>query len=131
MIGLANINMAIYLVSTLKERLQKAMEGPPKVSQAELAKAVGVKPASVNGWITGSTKNIVGKHLFLAAEYLKVEAKWLACGEGPMRPTSYNADKKRYAIIEHVMHAPEDKLDKIEGDVIQICQPTEKYNGKK
>ena len=28
------------------------------------------------------------------------------------------------------MHAPEDKLDKIEGDVIQICQPTEKYNGK-
>ena len=63
MIGLANINMAIYLVSTLKERLQKAMEGPPRVSQAELAKAVGVKPASVNGWITGSTKNIVGKHL--------------------------------------------------------------------
>lgn len=48
-----------------------------------------------------------------------------------MRPTSYNADKKRYAITEHVMHAPEDKLDKIEGDVIQICQPIEKYNGKK
>lgn len=61
MIGLTNINMAIYLVSTLKERLQKAMEGPPKVTQAALSKATGLRPASVNGWLTGSTKNIA-KH---------------------------------------------------------------------
>ena len=122
-------------MTTLSERLKLVMKGPPKITQMALAKACNVTAPSVNEWISGEIKNIVGETLFLAAEFLKVEPKWLACGKGPMRPSHFNNDKKRYAIIEHIINAPSDKLDKIEGDVIQICEPEAKYgnhndNGK-
>lgn len=72
-------------MSTLQERLRQIMAGPPKISQAALARACGIKPPSVNDWISGKTKTIEGQNLLLAAEFLGVVPKWLATGRGPVR----------------------------------------------
>ncbi|BBT40911.1 LexA family protein [Pseudomonas putida] len=72
-------------MSTLQERLRQIMAGPPKISQAALARACGIKPPSVNDWISGKTKTIEGQNLLLAAEFLGVLPKWLATGRGPIR----------------------------------------------
>lgn len=71
-------------MSTLQERLRQIMAGPPRVSQAALARACGIKPPSVNDWISGKTKTIEGRNLLLAAEFLGVSPKWLATGRGPI-----------------------------------------------
>lgn len=70
---------------TLQERLKFAMAGPPKVSQAALARACGISAPSVNDWLSGKTKSIEGRNLLLAADFLRVLPKWLATGKGPMR----------------------------------------------
>lgn len=70
---------------TLQERLKMAMAGPPKVTQAALARACGVRAPSVNDWISGKTKTIEGQNLLIAADFLKVMPMWLATGKGPMR----------------------------------------------
>ncbi|OOW06636.1 peptidase [Pseudomonas sp. MF6396] len=72
-------------MSTLQERLRQVMAGPPKISQAALARACGIKPPSVNDWISGKTKTIEGQNLLRAAEFLKVTPMWLATGKGAMR----------------------------------------------
>ncbi|MEE5088411.1 S24 family peptidase [Pseudomonas alliivorans] len=74
-------------MSTFKERLKLAMAGPPKVSQAALARACGVTAPSVNDWVSGKTKTIEGQNLLLAADFLGVVPLWLATGKGRMRKT--------------------------------------------
>ncbi|MFJ4349433.1 S24 family peptidase [Pseudomonas sp. NPDC089428] len=61
------------------------MAGPPKISQAALARACGIRPPSVNDWLSGKTKTIEGQNLLRAAEFLKVTPMWLATGKGAMR----------------------------------------------
>lgn len=75
-------------MSTLQDRLRQIMAGPPKVSQAALARACGIKPPSVNDWLSGKTKTIEGQNLLLAAEFLGVAPKWLATGRGPIRKST-------------------------------------------
>lgn len=72
-------------MSTLQERLRQIMAGPPKISQAALARACGIKAPSVNDWLSGKTKAIEGQNLLLAADFLGVSPKWLATGRGPVR----------------------------------------------
>ena len=54
------------------------------ITQAELARACGVKPPSVNGWLSGKSKFLRGENLLKAAAVLGVSQQWLATGEGPM-----------------------------------------------
>lgn len=68
---------------TLAERLNTAMERSG-LTQAELARACGVKPPSVNGWLSGKSKYLRGENLLKAAAALRVNQQWLATGEGPM-----------------------------------------------
>ncbi|MEW9876577.1 LexA family protein [Pseudomonas putida] len=75
-------------MSTLQERLRQIMAGPPKISQAALARACGIKPPSVNDWLSGKTKTIEGQNLLLAADFLGVAPKWLATGRGPVRKSA-------------------------------------------
>ena len=78
-------------MSTLQERLRQVLAGPPKISQAALARACGIKPPSVNDWISGKTKTIEGQNLLLAADFLKVTPMWLATGKGAMRRSNTSA----------------------------------------
>lgn len=70
---------------TLADRIRTALAGPPRRSQAALARHCGVKPPSVSAWLSGDTKTIEGSNLLKAAEFLGVRPKWLSDGVGPMR----------------------------------------------
>lgn len=72
---------------TLRDRLLQAMEGPPSVTAADLARACQVKPPSVSNWLSGKTKTLKGESLTRAARKLGVSPAWLGLGDGPMKPT--------------------------------------------
>jgi phage repressor protein C with HTH and peptisase S24 domain len=75
---------------SLKERLEIAMAGPPKVTQAALARACKVKPPSVSEWLSGKTKRLDGENLLKAASMLRVTPEWLAGVSNTMR---YESDE--------------------------------------
>jgi transcriptional regulator with XRE-family HTH domain len=68
--------------TTLADRLKYAMAGPPKITGLALAKACGVSQPSVSDWLNGTTKSMDGVNLIAAAEFLRVNPKWLATGLG-------------------------------------------------
>lgn len=72
-------------MNTLQDRLAIAMQGSPPVSAADLARACGVRPASVSEWINGPTKSLRGPNAIKAAKCLGVNVEWLSTGNGPMR----------------------------------------------
>lgn len=64
---------------TLQQRFIEAVKNSPKKpSQADLARACGVSPPSVNEWLNGNVKSICAQYLLLAADYLEVSPHWLA-----------------------------------------------------
>lgn len=69
-------------MSTLAERLQESIK-EAEISQAEIARACGIKPPSVADWFSGKTKNLKGKNLVIVAQLLNVSESWLADGVGP------------------------------------------------
>lgn len=71
------------MTDTLAERLKLAMAGPPRISQAALAKACSVSAPSVSDWCRGVTKSLDGVNLVRAAAFLKVRPRWLSEGLGP------------------------------------------------
>lgn len=71
------------MTETLAERLKLAMQGPPRITQAALAKACGVSAPSVSDWCRGITKSIEGVNLVRAAAFLRVRPRWLSEGIGP------------------------------------------------
>lgn len=68
---------------SLSERIRVAMQAAG-LSQVELARACGVKPPSVHGWLTGKAKFLRGENLLMAARALRVNQDWLATGVGDM-----------------------------------------------
>ena len=72
-------------MKTLSERLRHALDGPPRITQKALADACGIKPPSVNDWLSGETKMLDAVNLLAACKLLKVNPKWLATGVGAVR----------------------------------------------
>jgi transcriptional regulator with XRE-family HTH domain len=56
------------------------------ISQAELARACGVKAPSVHSWLSGKSKFLRGHNLLAAAKALNVSQNWLATGKGAIVP---------------------------------------------
>lgn len=67
----------------ISERLQLLAADLPRGWQADLARHCGVRAPSVNGWLHGITKRMDAEHLFNAADFFKVNPRWLAFGVGP------------------------------------------------
>ncbi|WP_127564964.1 S24 family peptidase [Stenotrophomonas indicatrix] len=80
-------------MSTLSERLARAL-AHAQITQAHLAREVGVSAPSVHNWFSGKAKFLRGANLLAAAKVLGVSESWLATGNGTMLPTSSNADGK-------------------------------------
>jgi transcriptional regulator with XRE-family HTH domain len=72
---------------TLSDRLREAM-ADAGINQKDLAAACGVKPPSVNGWLSGRAKFLRGENLLLAAKALNVSDQWLATGKLPKERTT-------------------------------------------
>lgn len=87
------------MASTLKDRLERIRSQSTNFpSNAEIARAVDVKPPSVTAWFNGRTKAL-GKALLPLARLLGVNPEWLETGRGPMRPAA-NATEPVYGIAE-------------------------------
>lgn len=85
-------------MTTLGERLRAAMDAA-NISQAELARACGVKPPSVHGWLSGKSRFLRGENLLRAALVLGVDHDWLATGRGEMlRLKRVQADRLDFAM---------------------------------
>ncbi|HEL4298427.1 helix-turn-helix domain-containing protein [Stenotrophomonas sp. GD03930] len=80
-------------MSTLSERLVRAL-GHAQITQAHLAREVGVSAPSVHNWFSGKAKFLRGANLLAAAKVLGVSESWLATGNGTMLPTGSIADGK-------------------------------------
>jgi transcriptional regulator with XRE-family HTH domain len=64
------------------ERLEEAMR-ERGITAAALATAIGVSRASISLLLSKDSKSMRPEHLFAAADFLGVEPRWLAIGEGP------------------------------------------------
>ncbi|MEY2654291.1 MAG: hypothetical protein RLZZ524_1319 [Pseudomonadota bacterium] len=58
------------------------MRRNPHLSQADIARACGVKTPSVNDWVSGKTKTLKAETARLAAQMLGCDQNWLANGVG-------------------------------------------------
>ena len=67
------------------ERLAEAMQ-ERGISGSALAAALGITRQSVSLLLSRDSKSMKPEHLFAAADFLRVEARWLALGEGPKYP---------------------------------------------
>ena len=70
---------------SFSDRLLVAMDAE-KLSQADLARRVGVSRAAINQVVSGATKGMKPDNLVAVARALNVRVEWLAMGEEPMRP---------------------------------------------
>lgn len=77
-------------MKSLADRITLALKGPPKRSQAALARACKISPAAVSEWVLGKTVKIEAANLLAAARFLGVSPEWLASGKGPMCDESVN-----------------------------------------
>ena len=71
-------------MTTLKQRFAALAAARPDISQADLARATGAKPPSVNAWFRGDTKSMKGETAAKAAALYGCSAIWLATGAGSM-----------------------------------------------
>lgn len=78
-------------MNTLADRLREAMSDMPEVKAVEIARACGIKSASIVDWQTGRTKKMEGSNLLATAELLRVNPWWLATGRGNKR-AAYSLD---------------------------------------
>lgn len=84
-------------MTTLKQRFAKLAELHPEITQADLARATGAKPPSVNAWFSGETKSMKASTAAKAAMLYGCSPHWLATGEGGMQPTSGAVQASRLA----------------------------------
>lgn len=82
------------MIPALKTRIANALEYRQSiaargevVNQASLAKAVGVREASVSNWFSGATTSLKAESATKAAAYLRVNPDYLAGTSAIMLPT--------------------------------------------
>jgi transcriptional regulator with XRE-family HTH domain len=80
------------------QRIRKARHAA-ELTQAEVARRVGVTPGAVSQWETGTSANIRQDHLLALCEALGVAVPWLVRGEGPMRPRGLSARSRALAAL--------------------------------
>lgn len=104
-------------METLAERLKSALS-KADLSQADLARRVGVSRGAVSLWISGSTKELSSDNLLAAARALGVTPEWLASGRqagstgasaGLDAPTPVSLDGGDVVVWEHPDDLPPDE----------------------
>lgn len=91
-------------MSSLADRITARLKAV-RMTPADLARAVKVKPPSVHAWTNGDTKTIKGENLLRAAQALRCSPHWLATGLGPV-----GADEKTTVAREEPVSYLTDKL---------------------
>lgn len=83
-------------METLTDRLAAAVVPllEAGVTQADLARRVGVSRATVGDWLHGRASSLRADTLFAVADALNVEARWLATGKGPRTRQALGSDER-------------------------------------
>ncbi len=59
------------------------------VTQQQLAEACGLTTAAVSKWEQGLTDSVLAANLYCVADFLRVDPRWLATGDGgPVKPST-------------------------------------------
>jgi len=69
-------------METLADRLNRAMKHRKVTKKADLARACGVKSASVADWFNGETKSLGDKAARAAAKFFRCSRDWIGSGVG-------------------------------------------------
>lgn len=80
-----NIMLNTDTAKTLGQRIKLARQSAD-MSQADLARSVGVTRGAVTHWEKDSIGNLKNEHLYAVADATRVNPRWLATGKGSMRP---------------------------------------------
>ena len=78
------MDTAGYDFNLFSDRYKWALKKTGK-SQADFARAIGIKPQSLNGWANGKVKQVSGEFGLKAAKYAKVSPQWFIYNKG--KPT--------------------------------------------
>lgn len=76
-------------------------DGDTAASRGAIAKVLGISKTAVAKLFNGDTNNFKPAHLFIVADLLKVDARWLATGAGEMHPTVLPTDVMDVARLLH------------------------------
>lgn len=99
-------------VTTLQQRLKRAMKnGDAEILPADLARACDISPSAVSKWFD-NVKELKAAHVFAVAKLCKVDAEWLATGNGKPelpKPSGRAADipDHRLALIRQYGQLPD------------------------
>lgn len=93
-------------MTTLQQRFRELARERPDISQADLARATGAKPPSVNAWFSGETKTMKAVTAAKAAELYGCNTLWLSDGVGPMWPATRAAVAGPSGSPSPIAHAP-------------------------
>ena len=69
-------------MESLQARIEECMRRHPHLSQAEIARATGVKTPSVSGWLKGSTMSLKPEPARKGSILFGCDQNWLATGIG-------------------------------------------------
>ena len=91
-------------MSTLEQRFAELQAERPEITQADLARATGAKPPSVNAWFKGDTKSMKPGTAAKAAALYGIDPLWLATGEGYKIPRKITSNQP-LALIDNAQAA--------------------------
>lgn len=82
---------------SITQRIQEAYAAAKAdgLSQAELARRVGVSKQAVGDWLKGRVTEIRPDNLYALADALQVEARWLATGKGSRKGLILTPEQRR------------------------------------
>ena len=116
---------------TYGERLKEAMGG---MSVQTLADKLGVTYQAVKKLLDGNSKGFSVLNHYAAADFLKVDPRWLATGQGPKlppEPQGMQADWRTIALMTARRHPHEHKrielldfIQRVDEDFEAIQNPT-------
>jgi len=120
-------------MSALSERINSAI-AEKACSAADLAKAAGVKEASVSNWRSQETMSLKAEPALKAAAYLGVSPYWLVFGVGPRRPSDIDRHMTELAVMQqteeyrktNVLSLPGSALSEDERTVLEAFRRADK-----
>lgn len=113
-------------MTTLAERLRLALttaqdrHPAERITQAWLARQVGISTAAIAKWFNGGTRSLEGENLLKASRALGVSPDWLAAGRGQMQAANLGP------AIETPLRPVRaiDNPDQIEHDIFEVPRYT-------
>lgn len=120
---IGDIEACTILDMTIQKRLEELL-AESGTTQTALAKQVGVKRGAISAIVRGRTKNPRPAHLFLIADALGVEPRWLATGQGPKNKKDAGLSEDQRAWLAMYEHIPASKRQAVRA----ILDPPGEYD---